>query len=230
MKKILLIWDIDGTLIDSKGCGRRAMDRTFMKLYNIEDGFKTVNMAGRLDWKIVKDALEINKVSQENIFDFLNNYGSILKEELKNDSLCKVLPGIEEIFQNTFEDKDIYHVIGTGNCEIGAKLKLSHLGLDKYFEIGGFGDEDMERWELIGLIMDKAIDYYNVDFKKNDVYVIGDTPSDIECGKKLGINSVAVATGRHKYNELEKYNPDYIFQSLSAFEDFISLIKKGKDR
>jgi len=228
MEKVLLIWDIDGTLINSKGCGRRAMDKAFLKLYNIKDGFSRVNMAGRLDWQIVRDALEINNIKEDDIFSFLDNYGESLKEELIKNPSCEILPGINEILVETWEDQNIYHALGTGNCEIGARLKLSHLGLDRYFEIGGFGDEDLERWELIDKVIKKASEYYNTNFKKENIYVIGDTPLDIECGKKLGVKSVAVATGAYKYEELQKHLPDFIFRNFADFHDFISIIKDIK--
>lgn len=226
MRNILLIWDIDGTLIDSKGSGRRAMDKAFSSLYNIQEGFKKVNMAGRLDSQIVKNAFMINEIEEDNIPRFFDKYEEMLKEELKYNTTSQVLPGINEILETTLKEKNLFHVLGTGNCERGARLKLSHLGLNKYFEIGGFGDEDAERWEIIKKAVDEAKSFYEVDFRKKDIYVIGDTPLDIECGKILGFKSVAVSTGWFSYEDLEKYEPDYIFQSFEAFEEFLSILTK----
>ncbi|RKD22371.1 Phosphoglycolate phosphatase, HAD superfamily [Caminicella sporogenes DSM 14501] len=225
MKKILLIWDIDGTLINSMGSGRKAMEKAFFHKYNIKEGFKNVSMAGRLDWHIVRDALNNNKIVEENINDFFNVYGKMLKEELKNNSSPEILPGIKEFLEYTYKNENIYHVVGTGNCEIGARLKLSHLGLNHYFEIGGFGDEDLKRWELIDKVIDRAKKYYNIDFKKEDIYVIGDTPRDIKSSKKVGVKSVAVATGPYGFDELLKYKPDYIYHDFKDFRHFLEIMK-----
>lgn len=225
MQKKLLIWDIDGTLINSKGCGRKAMDKAFWRRYNIKEGFKNVSIAGRLDWQIVKDALKNNKIIEENIREFFNIYGEMLKYELEANTSPEILPGVKEFLDYTYRDENIYHAVGTGNCEIGAKLKLSHLGLDHYFEIGGFGDEELERWELIDKVVKKAEEYYNISFRKENIYVIGDTPRDIESGKKIGVKSVAVATGVYKFDELLKYEPDYIYNNLVEFKSFLKVLK-----
>lgn len=226
MKDILLIWDIDGTLIDSKGSGRRAMDEAFLQLYNIKEGFKDVNMAGRLDSQIIKEAFEINKIANNTLDSFLDKYEEILKKELKCNTSSKILPGIKEIFESTFCQENLYHVLGTGNCEKGARLKLSHLGLDQYFKIGGFGDEDAERWQIIKKAIEKAESFYEINFQKENIYVLGDTPLDIECGKILGIKSVAVATGGYSCDNLKQYNPDYVFQSFEMFEEFLLILAK----
>ncbi|SKC84104.1 HAD family hydrolase [Maledivibacter halophilus] len=226
MENILLIWDIDGTLIDCKGLGRKAMDKAFLNLYRKEKAFKDVSMAGRLDFQIVKNAFEINKILDNNIVGFFDKYEEMLKEELKDNTSSRILPGIDEILEITSSEENLYHILGTGNCEKGARLKLSHLGLDKYFHIGGFGDEDIERWEAIEKAIGKAKDFYEIDFEKKNIYVIGDTPFDVECGKILGVRTVAVATGRYSYEELSRCKPDYIFYNFEVFEDFLSIIRK----
>ncbi len=222
----LLIWDIDGTLIDCKGTGRRAMDKTFKKLFDIHDGFSNVSMAGSLDWHIVRNALDINKIVQEDIAEFLKEYSITLEEELKFNNCMEILPGIKEILDNTKNHEHVYHALGTGNCEQGARIKLFHLGLDTYFQIGGYGDENILRWQVIEKVINKAKDYYKVNFYNENVYVVGDTPKDIECGKKLGVRSIAVATGAYNYKELLNCSPDYIFDNFESFSDFISIILK----
>lgn len=224
MSKKLLIWDIDGTLINCMGMGRRAMDETFLRLYSVENAFDKVNMAGRIDWQIVNDAFKINRIKENNIQDFLNEYGKILCEQLKSQKCGEILPGIREILEDTLANDNIYHVLGTGNCEQGARLKLCHLGLSTFFEIGGFGNENLKRWQVIEKAIKEAKEYYNIDFNNNDIYVIGDTPADIDCGKKLGVKSIAVATGAYKYDDLIKEKPDYIFHSLHRFSDFLEVI------
>jgi phosphoglycolate phosphatase-like HAD superfamily hydrolase len=172
----------------------------------------------------VKKAFEINEITEDNINIFFDKYEEMLKEELKCSETSEILPGINEILEGTLKQKNLFHILGTGNCEKGARLKLSHLGLNKYFKIGGFGDEDCERWEIIKKAIEKAKSFYNIDFKKRNTYVIGDTPLDIECGKILELKSVAVATGGYSYEELNKYKPDHLFQSFEAFEEFLSIL------
>lgn len=212
MKPVLLIWDIDGTLMSSKGIGRRAMNNAFKGLYNIDDGFAKVEMSGRLDYQIVKDALRHHDISEYNISNFYKAYENELKKEISEDKSAQVISGIIDILEA--KKYNVYHVLGTGNCEIGARLKLNHVGLDHYFSLGGFGDEDCDRWEIIKKAYIKAQENYGVYFDLEDVYVIGDTPYDIECAKILGFKSIAVATGSHSYNQLREYESDFLLEKL----------------
>jgi len=224
MSKKLLIWDIDGTLIDCMGSGRRAMDKTFHKLFGIENGFQNIKMAGRLDWQIVNDAIKHHSIENFDIDIFFKEYEKILKDELKSNQCGKILPGILEILENTSGKENIYHVLGTGNCQEGAKLKLSHLGIDTYFKLGGFGNNNLKRWQMIEKVIREAKEYFNVNFSPKDIYVIGDTVFDIECGKKLGVKSIAVATGSCEYEVLAKSSPDYIFKNFERASEFINFI------
>ena len=79
-------------------------------------------------------------------------------------------------------------------------------------------------WDPTEKAIKKAEDYYTIAFEKENVYVIGDTPRDIECGKILKIKSVAVATGGYSYNDLLKYDPDYIFNNFEVFEEFLDIL------
>lgn len=216
MEPILLIWDIDGTLMSSKGIGRRAMDSTFKRLYDIESGFKNVEMSGRLDYQIIRDAHDNHSIPSYDLSRFYEAYEIELKDEIKSDTKASVLAGIIDILERNNEN--IYHILGTGNCEIGARLKLSHVGLDHYFRVGGFGDEDKDRWQIIEKGYNLARSYYNIDFKKSNTYVIGDTPHDINCAKRMGVKSIAVATGSHSYKELEKYDSDYLLDKMDLIE------------
>ncbi len=79
-----------------------------------------------------------------------------------------------------------FNVIGTGNCEQGAWLKLKHLNLDSYFDTGGFGTHVIERECVIEHALDNARKHYGKDFIDLDnVFVVGDTPADVTCSKKL---------------------------------------------
>lgn len=212
MSEVLLIWDIDGTLMSSKGIGRRAMDNAFKQLYNIENGFEKVEMSGRLDFQIVMDAHKHHGIRDYDMSDFYKTYENELKKEITIDTEASVLTGIKDILET--KRNNIYHILGTGNCEVGARLKLSHVGINHYFVLGGFGDEDVDRWKMIEKAYNKARDYYKLQFDKEKTYVIGDTPYDVECAKKLGFKSIAVSTGSHSFTELESCDADYLLSKL----------------
>ncbi|WZL71906.1 HAD hydrolase-like protein [Clostridiaceae bacterium 35-E11] len=227
MKDILMIWDVDGTLIDSRSCGRKAMDKAFDLVFGIKDAFKGIKMAGRLDAIIVEDALE-NKgiINQNEVKLFLDTYCRILDHMLTSgEEYVEILPGIQKILANGKDQHHVCHVLGTGNIERGARIKLKPHDLNRYFPVGGFGDERIERWQMIHQAIENAERHHGVEYTKENIFVIGDTPLDIECGKILGIKSIAVSTGSHSPEELMAYTPDHLFANLEDTENFLKILE-----
>ncbi|MCT4596000.1 MAG: HAD hydrolase-like protein [Anaeromicrobium sp.] len=222
MDNILLVWDIDGTLIKSHGSGRKAMDKAFFQVYGIEDAFLHIDMAGRIDGAIVRDGLKKHEVEFEEEFFII--YKEILKEVVNIKEMVEVLPGIRDILENAVNYEKIHHVLGTGNMMDGARIKLSSHKLNSYFPTGGFGDELMERWEVIKRAIEEGEKHYKTKYQKENIYIIGDTPRDIECAKILGTKSIAVATGSYEYEVLKEHEPDYIFHDLLETKGFFHLL------
>lgn len=220
----LLIWDIDGTLISCKGSGMRAMTKTFESFYGIKNGFENVNMAGRVDYSIIEEACNKHNVKLQEMNEFYNAYAGILEKDLEGNQNVTIFNGIEKILEETSNSEEFVNIIGTGNCEVGAWLKLKRLKLENYFETGGFGTASSNRTAVIKMAIEKARENYKMafdDLKK--IYIIGDTPADIECGRELKVNTVAIATGGFSVECLKKYNPDFIFDSLKETKNFLNI-------
>jgi phosphoglycolate phosphatase len=205
--------------------GRRALETAFYRHYGIENGFHDIKMAGRLDAFIVRDAFKKNDVDEEEIDLFLDTYCSILQEIMQTSDTIFVLPGVKEILKNTISNFNIHHALATGNIEKAARIKLKHYDLDEYFPVGGFGDHELERWEIVEQAIKRAQDHYGTRYQKENIYVIGDTPLDIECGKILGIKSIAVSTGPYDEEKLKPYFPDYLFSDLRNHKQFLNIFK-----
>ncbi|WP_190014355.1 HAD family hydrolase [Geosporobacter subterraneus] len=225
MQNTLLIWDIDGTLIHSNGCGRRAMDRAFFQLFGIKDGFQDIEMSGRLDAWIVRDALSLHHIRGFDLDLFFDTYCKILAEEMSSINAAVSIGGINDFFQQSKAFSHVYHALGTGNIERGARIKLAPQGLNPYLPVGGFGDAALERWQIIEQAIDRSKDYYKVSFQTENIYVIGDTPLDIGCGKAIGVKTIAVATGSHDIEELRKHEPDYLFANLGSQSGFLHILE-----
>lgn len=223
MKSTLLIWDIDGTLINPKRSGRMALDKAFHKVYGIENAFDGIRMSGRLDGVIVRDAFCKHNISEGDIYSFYDIYCKTLKEITLNENPIQLLPGVKDILDACNTSNDYYHVLGTGNMERGARIKLESKGLNKYFLTGGFGDENQQRWEIISKAIKEAELAFKVKFNKNNIYVVGDTPHDIESGKILGIKTIAVATGSHSFKELIEHEADHTLKSLEDTSNFLKI-------
>ncbi|HHV99722.1 MAG TPA: HAD hydrolase-like protein [Clostridiaceae bacterium] len=227
----LLIWDIDGTLIRTKGVGKRAMNTAFYKLFGIEDGFGPINMAGMLDAIIVRKAFEIHNIpvalpdGRENtdIERFYELYIEALSAEISMIQGSIACPGVLELLETLHRKDNFYNVLGTGNIEAGARLKLSVDNMNRYFPTGSFGNRQIERYQLIEEAIANSEEYFKMTFQRDKIFVIGDTPKDVECGNKLGIKSIGVATGNYNKKQLSEHGADYVFENFSDITSFLEI-------
>ncbi|HVJ67445.1 MAG TPA: HAD hydrolase-like protein, partial [Caulifigura sp.] len=126
-----------------------------------------------------------------------------------------VLPGIRELLALLAARKDVTLGLLTGNFEEGAWIKLRHFELDHYFLFGGFGDDHFDRDDVARLAYDATHRHLGRRVEPQDVWVIGDTPSDVRCGKAIGAWTVAVATGMYTEADLWPHNPDLLLLDFS---------------
>jgi len=223
---ILLIWDIDGTLISCKGSGKRAMTQAFELFYGVADGFSEVNMAGRVDYSILEEACFKHGVNFAEVDDFYKMYADHLEKDMITNEKKIIFKGVEDILNATHSSDGFVNIIGTGNCELGAWLKLKQMNLDDYFEVGGFGTHYPNRDNVIKSAINLAREHYELPFDDLDrIYIIGDTPADISCGRNLNVKSIAVATGGYSKEYLEDYSPDFLLDSLRETKQFFRIFE-----
>lgn len=222
----LLLFDIDLTLINSGGAGRRAMSLAFEKIFAKKNGLKNVNLAGRTDPQILKDALAHKGLewSAEKEEAFKQSYFACLKSEMKKPNPRKrIQPGILGILRILSGRRDITLGLLTGNWHQGAVIKLEYFNLYNFFKIGAFSDDSEFREKLPYIAVKRLQENYGISILPENVYIIGDTPLDVACAKPFGAKSVAVATGFFSYDELQASNPDYIFQNLNNYQKFLQV-------
>ncbi len=135
----------------------------------------------------------------------------------------EVLPGIVPLLDRLTERDDVALGLLTGNTRAGAQIKLAHYGLDHYFDFGGFGDNHLERDDVAREALVAVKNRLNGYVDLGRVWVIGDTPTDVSCGRAIGARVIAVATGNHTREELTAAGPDHLLDSFSDPEPVISL-------
>ena len=227
MKKLIL-WDIDGTLIVSGRAGIFALGRAFQSLHGKEPDFTRVDVSGRTDRWIAAQLLEQHGLpaSAENIHGLLETYLAALPQELHTRP-GTVLPGVSELLESFHRHPGVAQGLLTGNLRRGARLKLEHYRVWHYFAFGAFGDDSPIRNELGPHALSRAKAEHAVEFAPADTFVIGDTPHDVECGRAIGANTIAVATGRFSVAELKACGPTAVFADLSDTAAFVRLIDGG---
>jgi phosphoglycolate phosphatase-like HAD superfamily hydrolase len=221
----LLLWDIDGTLIASGGAGMFALQTGLHQALGIEGSLDDIDFAGRTDRWIVRRIFEKFSVpySEENFTRLIDGYIAALPTTLLNPR-ARVLPGVREILAQADARDDVAQGLLTGNLRRGAQTKLGHHGLWEFFPFGGFADDGEMRNEISPHALRRANEHAKVTFSPERVWVIGDTPHDIECGRVIGARTLAVATGSHTVAQLAARQPDAVLPDLADVAEFWRII------
>jgi phosphoglycolate phosphatase-like HAD superfamily hydrolase len=106
--------------------------------------------------------------------------------------------------------------LGTGNVEVGARVKLARAGLADRFTFGGFGSDHEDRAELIRIGAERGAQHLGRALGACRVVVIGDTPKDVRAAQAIGAESFAVATGPFSTEQLARTAPTHVFEHLGA--------------
>ena len=212
----LLLFDIDGTLIASGGAGEGALRDAMKTRFGIDEDLGGIVLAGATDKKIAVAMLEKNGLapSPENITALLDEYLAHLETRIPKHN-GRVLPGMIELLEILAKREEAVLALLTGNVVRGAEIKLAHYGVWHHFEFGAFADDHHDRNELGKFARARALDRHGIEFPPERIYVIGDTPRDIECGRAIGAKTVAIATGHYSREELAEHSPDFLFEDFS---------------
>lgn len=218
----LLLFDIDGTLIDSAGSGRRSLKSSINAVTGLNcDQAIDFSFMGKTDMFIIKTILTKMsiEVTETILSDIKNLYIKDLETNITQNNNKKVIEGVHNFLTDALSHDDVILSLQTGNIMKGAFIKLRSLGLDKYFNTGGFGDFHENRTEIIKQAVESIWSYGNKVFSSNDVVVIGDTPADIYAGKAFKYKTVGVCS-KHKENpgmmdKLKMTGPDLIINNYN---------------
>lgn len=215
----LLLFDIDGTLITTGGAGVRALNRAFRQVAGIVNAMDGVRPHGKTDPAIVREvfnALGGSAPRRDSLDEILAAYVEYLPEEVHRSQNYRVLPGILRFLQDFQSNPLLAFGLATGNVERGARIKLSRGDLNSFFAFGGFGSDAESRTELVRLAAEKGMRHAGVEVEPRDVFVIGDTPRDVDAGREAGFRTVGVATSDYSTDDLRAAEADIV---LSNFEE-----------
>ena len=216
----LILFDVDQTLISTRGGDRKALNTTFQELHCIDDAFEGISFGGRMDLSIMDQVYSHWGVAEGDrcLGDFKARYFELLEQILKDWEMGIVYPGIPELLRTLGSRAGVQLGLATGNFRESAFIKLRKYGLDTFFEEGGFGGDHPERPEVVADAIVKCQTLSGKVYEREDIFVIGDSISDVEAGRANGINSVAVATGHYDIAKLKSLGPTFVFEDLSDTE------------
>jgi phosphoglycolate phosphatase len=232
----IVLFDIDGTLIRTARAGSRAMTRAFAEVLGIPRAFDGVQMAGRTDRWILDEAARRCGVtlSPADVQRFRDRYAECLLQALSDpvpstETPTGALPGVRPLLDALIAPPlrdQVFPALLTGNSEEGARIKLEHFDLWRYFRCGAYGDDVHDRNDLFRVAISRVLACGGPCVSPREVLVVGDTSFDVACATAAGARAIAVATGPSDAETLRNSGAEIVFEDLSDTNAFLRLLQR----
>lgn len=212
-----ILFDIDGTLIESGGSSDRAWHRAFEELHGVDVQISKVTGKGVPDPAVGRQAFEAvmgREPADEEMAALMSKRLAFLPEEVESSDGYKVMPGAEDLLERLIDDGFLLGLT-TGNVEGAAHIKLSRANLNRFFAFGGYGSDSDDRTELTKRALERGAVVLGSPIEPTRCFSIGDTPRDIDAGHGAGIRVTGVATGKYSVGELTGAGADAAISDLT---------------
>jgi phosphoglycolate phosphatase-like HAD superfamily hydrolase len=215
----LLLFDIDGTLLDTGGAGGASLLDAVEELYGVRrESLPPLNLAGATDGGIVRQLF--GQVGREMtpaaVDEYMRSYLGHLQRRLHDQEFIgRTLPGTRELLQALSAAGGADLGLLTGNVRRGAEMKLARFDLGAHFVEGAFGDDAEDRNLLGPVAMQRMSGATGRSYPVSEVIVIGDTPKDIACAHAIGARCLAIGTGNFEAADLQAYSPWVCLENLA---------------
>ncbi len=230
----LVLFDIDGTLLNSHGAGRRAMKVALERVYGTAGNLDRYNMAGKTDRRIIFDVLTAAGLTPEDVSARFAAYVEVYVRTLAQivrEHPPTPLPGAHLLVERLARRPDIILGLLTGNLPEGARIKLKSAGFDPdLFRVSAYGSDALDRDHLPPIALERARSELGHTFRDKHIVIVGDTPLDIQCSRTVNAKSVAVATGPYPMEVLAQHRPDVLLPDLSDVERAEAAILNGSEQ
>jgi len=216
----LLLFDLDGTLMKSGGAGMRAIARAVQERFGLTDSFGDIVPDGKTDPLILREIIRTRGLGRDDeqllLDDLAARYRRLLTEEMPRAAKARVLPGVRALVEVLARQALVPFGLLTGNYEVTARIKLEHVGLNRFFPFGAFSSDDEDRERLVPVAVSRAEQHTGRAIGVGrHVHVIGDTPLDVRCALANGVTAVGVASGRYSAEELSRARAHVVLDDLA---------------
>jgi phosphoglycolate phosphatase-like HAD superfamily hydrolase len=202
----LVLWDIDHTLIESRGVGSELFRAAFESITGRKMEHQA-DVTGKTEPVILTETLRMHGIEASDSLQ--QQYAEALAEQYRRhvDLLRRrgrALPGAREALQALAERGSFVQTVLTGNFRAVSITKLEAFGLADHidFEVGAYGEDSNDRASLVPIAQQRAAAKYGQDFTRHNTVIIGDTIHDVAAAHDGGAAIIAVATGRDSADEL----------------------------
>ena len=212
---MVVLFDIDETLVHTGGSGARSWTAAFQKLYGIPADIGQHSSAGETDPQVARETFRGvlgREPSEDELCKLYVQYLLHLAEDIWTSEQYRVLPGAEKTLLR-LGDAGVSLGLVSGAMEGAARTKLMPANLNRFFIFGAYGSDSPDRSELTKSAIAKATRLHHL-LTPEQVYVVGDTPHDMEATNAAGAISVGVASGHYSTDELTSAGGTHVIRSL----------------
>jgi len=213
---VALLFDIDGTLIDTGGAGAASWRMAFDELYGIPADIGKFTVGGMTDPDVGRatfvgvlgrepERKEFTKLMERRLY--------YLHQTVADSQGYRVLPGVLQLLPELIEDGYLTGLV-TGNTEAAAHIKLHRANLNRFFSFGGYGSDSDDRGEVTRAALRRAAWVFGADVASAEAIAVGDTPRDADAAHAAGIKCIGVASGNYDKRQLSDGGADYVVGSL----------------
>jgi len=205
--RLLVLWDLDHTLIETRGVGRAIYQRVFPAATGKPLATTLASISGRTELDIMAESLRLSDIAPTD--EMITRLARALvrgyqdaRDELR--TVGRALPGAHDTLADLAHSPTVYQSVLTGNLRDVARIKLEVFDLDRHLDLdaGAYGDDDPERPKLVAIAQRRAAERTGVMFGNDATVLIGDTPKDVEAGMAAGVRVIGLATGKTSTHEL----------------------------
>ncbi|GAA2639225.1 haloacid dehalogenase-like hydrolase [Actinomadura fulvescens] len=232
MGSLLVLWDVDNTLIANGGVSKDAYGGAF-ELLTMTSPVHRARTGGSTDFLIMRDLVERHGMP------FTDEMAARIPEALEASLSARrsdlavrgrELPGARAALAALAEIKGVYQSVLTGNMQPNGFTKLDTFGLagpPLDWEVGAYGSDDSIRSNLVGIAQKRASRKYGEPFARDNTLLIGDTPNDVRAGLDGGARVLAIASGSDTVEQLADAGADIVLPDLADTDAVLAALKRA---
>lgn len=216
-QRVAILFDIDGTLINSGGAGAASWRMAFDELYGIPADIGAFTDTGMTDPDVGRRTFEavLHRAPEPKEFTrLLERRLHHLRIAVEESEGYRILPGAEALLDRLIDDGYLLGLV-TGNLEASAHIKLHRAELNRFFSFGGYGSDSNDRGELTRIALQRATLIHGEQVTQDQALVVGDTPNDVRGAHAAGIECVGVGSHKYTAEQLREAGADYTITSLT---------------
>jgi len=214
--RLAILFDIDGTLINTGGAGAASWRLAFDELYGISADIGKFTDAGMTDPAVGRRTFEavLNRKPERREFTrLMERRNFYLHQTVQESKGYEVLPGVNELLPKLIDGGYMLGIV-TGNVEAAAHVKLHRANLNRFFSFGGYGSDSDERGEVTRIALERASQVYGEKVERDQAFSVGDTPLDVTGAHAAGIECVGVGSHHYTADQRREAGADYAITSL----------------